>query len=125
MSPTTSAQREQRGSRVKLLGSSLALVLLENGRQVRARINQLSVNGALLSLEAPLNEGIHVTLLFHLGFATIRCRARMLFPMWATQGCLQPLRLLDLPDTDRACLARELEALVRAGAPQEEEDDVP
>jgi hypothetical protein len=122
MSPTASAQKRQRGPRVKLLGSTLALVLLENGRQVRARINQLSVNGALLSLENPLNEGIRVTVLFQLGVATIRCRAEMLFPMWATQGCLQPLKLLDLPDTDRASLARELEALVRAGAPQEEDD---
>ena len=122
MSSTASAQKGQRGSRVKLLGSVLALVLLENGRQVRARINQLSVNGALLSLENPLNEGIRVTVLFHIGFATIRCRSQMLFPMWATQGCLQPLKFLELPDTDRACLARELEALVRAGAPQEEDD---
>jgi hypothetical protein len=46
----------------------------------------------------------------------------MLFPMWATQGCLQPFRFLDLPDTDRASLNRELENLVRAGAPQEEEE---
>ncbi|MBZ5550559.1 MAG: PilZ domain-containing protein [Acidobacteriia bacterium] len=122
MSSTASAQKGQRGSRVKLLGSVLALVLLENGRQIRARINQLSVNGALLSLENPLNEGIRVTILFHIGFATIRCRSQMLFPMWATQGCLQPLKFLELPDTDRACLARELEALVRAGAPQEEDD---
>jgi hypothetical protein len=122
MSPTTSAQKDQRGSRVKLLGSSLALVLLQNGRQIRTRINQLSVNGALLSLEAPVNEGIQVTILFHLGFATIRCRAAMLFPMWATQGCLQPLKFLELADSDRACLAHELDALVRAGAPQEEDD---
>jgi len=122
MSSITSAQKGQRGSRVKLAGSVLALVLLENGRQVRARINQLSVNGALLSFETPLNERIRVTVLFHLGFATIRSRAEMLFPMVATQGCLQPLRFLELPEGDRACLARELEALVRAGAPQEEED---
>jgi hypothetical protein len=118
----TRAPREQRGPRVKLLGSGLALVLLENGRQLRARINQLSVNGALLSLEAPLNEGIHVTVLFHIGIATIRSRAEVLFPMWATQGCLQPLKFLELADSDRTCLARELDALVRAGAPQEEDD---
>ena len=122
MSPIASAQKRQRGSRVKLAGSILALVLLENGRQVRTRINQLSVNGALLSLEHPLSEGIKVTVLFHLGFATIRCGSEMLFPMWATQGCLQPLKFLELPDKDRACLARELDALVRAGAPQEEDD---
>jgi type IV secretory pathway VirB4 component len=45
----------------------------------------------------------------------------MLFPMWATKGCFQPFRFLDLPDQDRSKLARELEALVRAGAPEEEE----
>jgi hypothetical protein len=122
MSSIASAQKGQRGSRVKLAGSVLALVLLENGRQVRARINQLSVNGALLSLENPLNERIRVTVLFHIGVSTIRCRAEMLFPMWATQGCLQPAKFLELSDSDRSCLARELEALVRAGAPQEEDD---
>jgi hypothetical protein len=122
MSPTAIAQKGKRGARVKLLGSILALVLLENGRQVRARINQLSENGALLSLENPLDEGIRVTVLFHVGVASIRCRDKMLFPMWATQGCLQPLKFLELPDADRANLAQELEALVRAGAPQEEDD---
>ena len=122
MSPAASAQKRQRGPRVKLAGSILALVLLENGRQVRARMNQLSVNGGLLSLEHPLNEGIKVTILFHLGVATIRCSSEVLFPMWATQGCLQPVRFLDLPDAERTALARELDALVRAGALQVEED---
>jgi hypothetical protein len=46
----------------------------------------------------------------------------MLFPMWATQGCLQPFRFLDLSEASRAGLTRELENLVRAGAPQEEEE---
>lgn len=99
----------------------LALVLLENGRQVRARMNQLSVNGGLLSLEHPLDEGIRVTALFHVGTTSIRTRAEMLFPMWATQGCFQPFRFTELPEEDRTSLAKELEALVRAGAPEEEE----
>ena len=111
-----------RGPRVKLGGSILALVLLENGRQVRGRMNQLSVNGGLVSLEHPLDEGIRVTVLFHLGCTSIRCRAYMLFPMWATQGCLQPFRFLDLPEGDRTSLDRELANMVRAGAPQEEEE---
>jgi len=34
---------------------------------------------------------------------------------------LQPFRFLELPELDRNKLARELEALVRAGAPEEEE----
>jgi len=117
----TGVQNRQRGSRVKLGGSVLALVLLENGRQIRARMNQLSVNGGLLSLENPLDEGIKVTTLFHVGTTSIRSRAQMLFPMWATKGCFQPFRFLELPETDRYNLAKELEALVRAGAQEEEE----
>ena len=117
----TGVQNRQRGTRVKLGGSVLALVLLENGRQVRARMNQLSVNGGLLSLESPLDEGIKVTALFHVGSTSIRAKAHTLFPMWATKGCFQPIRFLDLPETDRSNLAKELDALVRAGAQEEEE----
>ncbi len=123
MSVVPSAQKRQRGSRVKLGGSVLALVLLENGRQIRARLNQLSVNGGLVSLEHPLDEGIKVTVLFHIGCTSFRCRGQMLFPMWATQGCLQPFRFVELPVTDSTALALELDALVRAGAPQEEETE--
>ena len=114
-------QKGPRGSRVKLGGSILVLVLLENGRQVRCLMNQLSVNGGLFSLDSPLDEGIRVTVLFHLGFS-IRGRAQMLFPMWATQGCLQPFRFLELSEAARAGLNRELENLVRAGASLEEEE---
>jgi hypothetical protein len=121
-SPGTKSSKN-RSLRVRLGGSVLVLVLLENGRQIRGRMNQLSVNGGLLSLERPLDEAIRVTVLFHLGTTTIRCRARMMFPMWATKGCLQPFRFVDLPDADRDNLSNELDALVKAGAPQEEEDE--
>jgi len=84
MPSTAITQKGHRGSRVKLGGSILVLVVLENGRQIRGRMSQLSVNGGLLSLEHPLDEGIRVTVLFHLGFS-VRCRAQMLFPMWTTQ----------------------------------------
>ena len=120
MSSTAAMQTGPRGSRVKLGGSILALLVLENGRQIRGRMNQLSLNGGLVSLEHPLDEGIRVTVLFHLGFS-VRCRAQMLFPMWATQGCLQPFRFLELSEASRAGLNLELESLVRAGALQEEE----
>jgi hypothetical protein len=122
MSSTAAIQKGKRGLRVKLGGSILALVVLENGRQIRGRMSQLSVNGGLVSLEHPLDEGIRVTVLFHLGITSIRCRAQMLFPMWATQGCLQPFRFLELPETSCAKLSRELESLVQAGASQEEEE---
>ena len=72
MPSTVITQKGQRGSRVKLGGSILALVLLENGRQIRGRLNQLSLNGGLISLEQPLDEGISVTVLFHVGSTSIR-----------------------------------------------------
>lgn len=122
MSSRTEVQNGRRGSRVKVLGAVLALVVLENGRQIRARISQLSVNGGLVALENPLDEGIKVTVVFHIGSTSIRCPVEMLFPMWATNGCLQPFRFRDLDEPNHAALARELEALVRAGAPQEDEE---
>ena len=121
MSRPATAPARQRSTRVKLGGSVLALVLLENGRQIRARMSQLSVNGGLLSLEQPLDESIKVTVLFHIGKTSLRAGAEMLFPMWATKGCLQPFRFRDLLDQERASLTAELDALVRAGAPEEEE----
>lgn len=120
MAVTSIPKKGQRGARVKLGGSVLALVLLENGRQIRARMSQLSLNGGLVSLDHPLDEGIHVTVLFHLGCTSVRCRARMMFPMWATKGCLQPLRFVDLPEESRASLTRELEKMVRAGTSRED-----
>jgi hypothetical protein len=123
MSVASSTQKGRRGLRVKLGGSVLALVLLENGRQIRGRLSQLSANGGLVSLEHPLDEGIKVTVVFHVGTTSLRCRGKMLFPMWATQGCLQPFKFVELPEPDASALSRELTALARAGAPQEEETE--
>jgi hypothetical protein len=123
MSLSAGLHKGQRSTRVRLGGSVLALVLLENGRQIRCRLNQLSVNGGLLSLEQPLDEGIKTTVLFHIGTTSIRCRSQMLFPMWATKGCLQPFRFVELADEDRQRLSNELAAMVSAGAPEEEETE--
>ncbi len=123
MSSTDTTPKELRGLRVKLAGSILALVVLENGRQIRARMNQLSVNGGLVSLENPLDEGIRVTVIFHLGTTSTRCRARMMFPMWATQGCMQPFRFVDFPDGDRKNLKSELDNLVQGGAVHDQDED--
>jgi hypothetical protein len=103
---------EKRSSRVKLGGSILALVLLENGRQVRSRMNQLSGNGGLLHLEDPLDESIRVELVFHVGETSFRTPAEMLFPMWATKGCLQPFRFVELSEMEREQLTKELETML-------------
>ena len=113
MSQAPQMQREKRGARVKLGGSVLALLQLQNRRQIRTRLNQLSANGGLLQLEKPLDEGIVVEVIFHVGATTVRCKAEMLFPMWATKGCLQPFRFKDLDEEMRASLEEDLSTLLR------------
>ena len=103
------ANDERRAPRVKLAGTILALVRLENGRQIRARLHQLSFTGGLLHLDAPLDEGIKAEVMFHVGGSTIRSKAAMHFPMWATQGCLQPFEFADLGEDDRLKLKADLE----------------
>jgi hypothetical protein len=87
-----------------LRGSVLTLVRLPNRRQVRGKLHQLSTSGGLMNLEQPLDEKLQVELIFHLGETTIREKVEMLFPMWATQGWLQPFRFLAMPEATRNVL---------------------
>jgi hypothetical protein len=105
-----------RAPRVKLAGTVLSLVRLENGRQTRGRLHQLSITGGLLHLETPLDEGIKVEVIFHVGESTVRTKARMLFPMWATQGYLQPFEFDGLDDGDRCNLQVDLQRLLDCSA---------
>jgi len=109
--------------RVKLRGSVLLLVQLQNGRHLRAALHQLSITGGVIHVEKPLDENIQVEIIFHIEKATIKGRAQMLFPMWATQGWMQPFRFTDLPNASRECLettlkkfAGEMANAVAAGA---------
>jgi hypothetical protein len=99
--------------RVKLRGSILALIRLPNRRQVRGKLHQLSTTGGLMHLEKPLDEKLEVELIFHLGETTIREKAVMLFPMWATQGWLQPFRFVELPEANRNVLETNLRSFVQ------------
>lgn len=101
-----------RAPRVKLAGSVLALLRLENCRQVQGRLHQLSITGGLLHLPEPLEEQVTVEIMFHLGSTTVRARAETIFPMWATQGCLQPFRFTELPDHERHKLDTDLQRLL-------------
>jgi hypothetical protein len=92
----------------------LALVQLQNRRRIRAKLHQLSTNGGLLHLDQPLDEGIVVEVLFHVQSTTVRNKAQMLFPMWATRGCLQPFRFKELDEETRGKLEVDLQALLDA-----------
>jgi hypothetical protein len=98
--------------RVKLRGSVLVLVRLPNRRAVRAAFHQLSTSGGVIHLEKPLDEKLEVELIFHLGQTTIRGKAQMLFPMWATQGWMQPFRFVDLSDANWETLDKNLRSFL-------------
>jgi hypothetical protein len=102
--------------RVKLRGSVLVLVRLPNKRSVRAAIHQLSTSGGVIHLEKPLDEKLEVELIFHIREATLRGKAQMLFPMWATQGWMQPFRFVDMSDADRETLDEKLKSFVGEAA---------
>ncbi len=117
--PVVSANQNKlvdRPFRVKLRGSVLALVRLPNRRSVRAAFHQLSTSGGIIHLEKPLDEKLHVELIFHIGEDTIRGKVQMLFPMWATQGWMQPFRFLDLSDANRDTLDANLKSFLGEAA---------
>ena len=98
--------------RVKLRGSVLTLVRLPNRRSVRAAFHQLSTSGGIIHLEKPLDEKLEVELIFHIREDTIREKAQMLFPMWATQGWMQPFRFVNLSDANRNLLDTNLKSFL-------------
>jgi hypothetical protein len=105
-----------RAPRVKLGGTVLFLARLENGRQLRGKLHQLSTTGGLLQLEKPLDEGIKVEVIFHVGNTTVRSKARVLFPMWATQGYLQPFEFAELTEAESSSLQANLQKLLKGSA---------
>lgn len=67
-------------------------------------------------MEQPLDEGIKVEVVFHVGNCTVRSKAAMLFPMWATQGYLQPFEFRDLEEADRSKLEADLQKFLESSA---------
>lgn len=112
------AEQVPRPFRVKLRGSVLVLMRLPNKRDIRGAIHQLSTSGGVIHLEKPLDEKLGVELVFHLHETTIRCKAQMLFPMWATQGWMQPFRFVDLTDADREILDTNLKQFMSGETPK-------
>ena len=76
----------------------------------------LSITGGLLNVASPLDEGIKVELIFHVGESTVRSKARMLFPMWATHGYLQPFEFSGLNEKERHSLGIDLQRLLDSSA---------
>jgi hypothetical protein len=107
---------QDRPFRVKLRGSVLVLVRLPNRRSIRASFHMLSTTGGVIHIEKPLEEKLEVDLIFHIRKRTLRCRAQMLFPMWATQGWMQPFRFVNLAEDSREALDKSLKSVLGEAA---------
>lgn len=66
----------------------------------------------MVHLEKPLDEKLEVEMIFHIGNATIRAKGQMLFPMWATQGWMQPFQFTALSEESKEALAAGLQSFV-------------
>lgn len=110
--PRKESRLTERPFRVKVRGSVLALLRLPNRRDVRSAIHQISITGGVVHLDKPLDENLTVEMIFHMGGATIRAKVQLLFPMWATQGWMQPFRFLELSNESRENLGAGLKSLV-------------
>lgn len=115
MSDLPNSNPHTRTPRLKLLGSVLAIVQVDDDRLVRARMHQLSLSGGVLQISDALEESANVRLIFHLGSTTMRTDAQMLGPMWSTRAYLQPFRFVGLAEEDRRRLGMDLEKLNNLG----------
>lgn len=102
-----------RAPRVSLQGRICVTVQLENGRQLSAKLHQLSVTGGLLELASCLEERSKVSLSLPIGASFVRPNAEMLFPMWSAQGYLQPFRFTRLWAEERQILETEITDLLK------------
>jgi hypothetical protein len=120
--PSSAAARQERERpfRVKFRGSVLTLMRLPNRREVRGKLHQLSTTGGLMHVELPLDEKLKVDVIFQLGETTIHEKAEIMFPMWATQGWLQPFRFIDLSEASKNALQTTLQSFVQPVHPASE-----
>lgn len=72
-----------------------------------------------------LDESIKVEVIFHIGSGTVRNQAVLLFPMWATQGCLQPFEFIALSEENRQILESHVKSLLERGEAVTSDDSSP
>ena len=95
---------QRRAPRVYLRGSVQAMVLLEDGRHAKAKLQTVSTTGGLLRLAKALVQGDFVEVAFNADSGPVRGMAEMLHPMTAVEGALQPFRFIAMGDDDHRSL---------------------
>lgn len=93
-----------RPPRVRLNGSVQALVMLEDGRRAKAKLQTVSVTGGLLRLGRALGQGDFVEVAFQVQAGSVRGMAEMLTAIPSTDGALQPFRFIAMGDDEHRAL---------------------
>ncbi len=94
-------QARKRAPRTCFTEITHAVLRCENGSRVQGRLQVISTTGGLLGLEKPLNQGIHVKLMFLTGKGSVYGAAEMLPPVSWVQ---QPFKFTKLHNDDQARL---------------------
>ena len=103
----------RRAPRAGLRATISAVIRLENGRQVRAKLRQLSITGGLLDLATCLEERAWVELTIYLSSGAVRTTAEMLFPMRRDGSFLQPFRFTGMGAEELHALDQEVTGLLQ------------
>jgi hypothetical protein len=102
-----------RAPRVNFRGIVSVVVLLENQRQLSAKMHQLSITGGLLELATFLDERSKVAMAFHLGASLLQAKAELVFPIRGGMGYMQPFRFIAFAAGSRQTLERQIAGLIR------------
>jgi len=104
------ANASRRAPRMHVGGAIPAVVMLEDGRRAKGKLQTLSVTGGLLRLLGALSQGDFVEVAFQTQSGPVRGMAEMLNPVKANEGTLQPFRFIALGDDDHDTLRMTVES---------------
>jgi len=113
MSHFLQRQPPRRAPRAIVRGSLSAVIRLENGRQIFAKLQKLSITGGLLDLAAYLEERTWGELTIYLESGQVRTTAEMLFAMPGGASYLQPFRFTSLGEEELHAIDQEVTRLLK------------
>ena len=102
----------RRAPRVRVNGSIQALVMLEDGRRAKAKLQTVSTTGGLLRVARALAEGDFVEVAFPTHTGSVRGMAEMLGAVASTDGALQPFRFIAMGDDEHRALRMMVDTAV-------------
>lgn len=94
----------KRAPRIKVNGQIQALVMLEDGRRAKAKLQSVSITGGMLRLASALGQGDFVEVAFPTQTGSVRGMAEMLDAIPSTEGALQPFRFIAIGDDEHRAL---------------------